>query len=256
MTKYTHKWTLKRSWLWFGTKVIAKWLEGRPSLLYVPGVHLLHGPSGSGKSLLANIMIHELLRKGGFVWCNIDEFHHPRVRVFDMNKVFKDGEQKMRLNKFLTIDGKKEKCVAVIIDELNQKFNRRMNKSTVYNEQFVPLISFIVTHRHQIADRVYLLGQSLLLQDGQIQSIIKMRHDVRSKKGWHYWFWRENLEFVFAPKKIKVTHYNNIDIDNLGNVIWWKIKQKTTIKVMHDDLTSFNTHAFEELFDHLPPYIG
>jgi len=254
--KYTHKWTLNRSRFVFGVNAFAKFLKGHGDLLYSTGVHFIHGAGGSGKSLLMNIILNELLKNGGFVWCSLDEFDHDRVRYFDVNSMFKDGKQQFRLNKFLTINGKTEKCVALIVEELNYQFNRRLNKTADYNNTFIPFMSYLVTSRHRLTDRVYMIGQSLLLQDGQIPTIVKVRHDVRSKKGWWYQFWREDLKMIFAPKQLKVTHYVNNGCSPDGNVTWAKIKKPSKIDVTYRDLTTYRTHAMEFDDDGLPKYIN
>jgi len=257
--KYKHKLTFDRSRFLFVLKVIARWFRVKPGLIYSPGVHLITGASGSGKTLLMNIIIHSILKKDGFVWANMDEFAHQRVLTFDIDKLFQDGEQKYRLPKrayFIKPYDSYTYCKAVVIDELNARFNRRMNRQTDYNDVFVPMIKFTVTHRHQIADRLYFIGQSLLLQDGQIQAILKVRHDVKASKRWRYYFFREQKKMLYLPKKLIITNHVNSGVDPNGNIIWIQQKIVTKIKVIPSDFETYDTHAFEKLFDHLPEYKG
>lgn len=255
--RYKKKWSIDRSRILFALKVIWKWLKGKPGLLYAPGVHLITGSSGSGKTLLMNILLENILKKDGFAWANMEEFSHPRVAVFDIDKLFQDGEQKYKLARkkyFIPPYDAYTFCKAVVIDELNARFNRRMNRQADYNDVFVPLIKFTVTHRHQIADRLYFIGQSLLLQDGQIQSVLKVRHDVRSSKRWRYYFFREQKKMLYLPKKLVVSHYINSGVDDVGNIIWIKSRYDSKIKVDPHSFETYDTHAFAKLFDQLPDY--
>ena len=267
--KYSVKWRIGRSRILFALKVIWRWLQGKPGLLYSPGVHMITGPSGSGKTLIMNIVLLNILRLSGFAWANMDEFKNDHVKVFDIDELFKDGKQQFRLDKKMWFShwvddlehpgnkkdiGKYEFCKAVVIDELNARFNRRMNRQTDYNDVFVPMIKFTVTHRHQIADRLYFIGQSLLLQDGQIQAILKVRHDIRSSKRWRYYFFREKGKMLYLPKKIIVEHYMNTGVDQLGNIIWTKARYKSKIKVKPKYFESYDHQAFDKLFDGLPIY--
>ncbi len=254
MKKYSTKLRPKNSRILFILKVIWRWLHGKPGVLYAPGWHLLTGFTGGGKTTLMNIIQRKLLSVSGFGWSNIDEFKTDKIRVFDIKKMFSGGEQKYRLEKWIIKDSQIQRCKLVIIDELNREFNRRMNKSTVYNNVFVPMIAWIVTIRHQLCDRGYLIGQSVLLQDGQISAVVQYRHDIHPSKRWQYYFFREKNLMIYAPKWLKVTHFKNGGPDNSGNVIWIQMKTKSKIRVRPLDLESFNTYAFAEMFSKLPLY--
>jgi hypothetical protein len=229
---------------------------------------MINGPSGSGKTTIMTIVLERILSGSGFAWANMDEFYNDHVKTFDLDELFKDGMQQYRLDKKVwfhkwdrskdpAIDnGKYEFCKAVVIDELNARFNRRMNRQTDYNDVFVPLIKFTVTHRHQIADRLYFIGQSLLLQDGQIQAVLKYRHEIRSSKRWRYYFFREKKLMLYLPKKIIVENFTNAGIDNVGNIIWIKNRTIQKIKVDPRIFERFDTKAFDKLFDGLPMYSG
>jgi len=255
--KYTKKWTPGRSRILFIIKVIIRWFNGSPGILYTPGIHLIDGPAGSGKTLLGSIIIHNITdHSNRFVWTNMDEFKTPKAKTFDIDKLFSDGHQNFRLNKWMEIDEKKCRVWGLFIDEINAKFNRRMNRQKDYNDVFVPLVAMMVTHRHQLCDHVYLMGQSLLLQDSQLQAIVKVRHTVSCSKRWRYWWFREKSIMLYLPKWLKIYHFLNIGVDNQGNVIWEPVKKVTKIKVTPADIEGFDTHAFEKLTDGLPQYLG
>ena len=231
MNKYTKKWTLNRSRIHFAFRVVGKWFTAKSSLLTAGGVHYIDSSSGGGKTLLMNYILRNLLVKGGFFWTNIDEFNHPRVLTFDINRLFKDGEMKFRLNRTAEFTNSKgdpivHYCKGVIYDELNGFFNRRNNRQSDYNSRFVPLVKNTVIHRHLGLPRIYFIGQSLMLQDTQIQQILKYRHYVQAKFRWRYYFWRQELRLVFAPYKLKIDHFKKMGIDEQGNAIFKKLKSE------------------------------
>ena len=128
-----------------------------------------------------------------FFLSNIKEF--DGVKTFNLEDIFSNGEQ---IRSFPTVDEKGRKLYAVIFDEINLQFNRRMNKSSDYNNLFIGLIEFLVSHRHQDVPRVYFIGQKLELQDGQLQSLFKYQHDIIRTKRWPaYWYYKEHEKVVF-----------------------------------------------------------
>lgn len=261
LPKYPTKWSILRSRFIFILKVIVLWFRGSGGSLFGVGVHYIDAPTGEGKSLLMNILRLTLLNKGGFGWTNIDEFKNSYqwgekwvsanapMKTFDLEKLFSDGKQNYKLPKY--IDGMR--CKLIVFEELNALFNRRSNRQKVYNDIFVPLLKFILTHRHRLCDRVYLVGQSLLMQDTQFQQIVKYRHNVRASKRWRYWFFREQGITILLPKKLIIETMKKLNTDANGNPIWSK-PQKIRIKVKPYHFLSYDTHAFARLDDELPEY--
>lgn len=265
LKKYPSKWTLKKSRIVFIFKAIWLWLKGGGGIFYGVGIHYIDGVTGGGKTLLMNIIRQKLLKKGGFGWTNIDEFLNSfkygndwksvnaYMKPFDLEKLFNDGKQIYRLPKQIEKDGKKLNCKLLVLDELNANFNRRNNKSKDYNDIFIPLLKMLLTHRHRLCDRVYLLGQSMMLQDTGFQQILKYRHFVKPSKRWFYWFYREQNKMLLLPKKLIVESMIKTGIEPNGNAIWSKIK-KTKIKLNPVDFLTYDTHAFAKLDDGLPQY--
>jgi hypothetical protein len=222
------------------------------------GIHYIDSSSGGGKTLLMNYIATSLLSKGGFFWANIDEFRHKRVLSFDMEKLYSSGEVKCKLPYKMPFATKNGEFVdhysrGIIYDEINSRFNRRQNRQRDYNDVFIPLIRDTVLHRHKQHPRVYFIGQSALLQDTQIISLLKYRHYVNATFRWRYFFFRNEYKMVFAPVKLKVVHYKKISIDEKGDAIWKKIG-KSKIKIDPSLLESYDTYAFAKLFDDLPDY--
>lgn len=250
--KYPYPWTPKRSRIVFLFKILGKVMQGSPSVFFADGGHFIDGPTGAGKTAMMNYLLEIMLGKDGFAWCNIDEFKYKHVRSFDLYDLFKDGKQQYRLD---NIDDEGRKCRALVLDEINSEFNRRQNHQREYNDIFVPLIKMLVTLRNASnIPKFYLIGQSVLLQDSQLQEVIKYRHYIQSKKGWGYWFWRNELKVIKVPKKIKVQDFVKVGTDEKGNAVWKRMTGKHIVKIPPWTLETFDTHAFGKLIEDLPLY--
>ena len=226
-------------WLW----LIIKGLFAKGSIYHNNGAHLISGYPGSGKTLLMNQIKNEIDNDKYFMLSNIKEF--DGVKTFNINDIFANGEQ---IRSFPTTDEKGRKLYGVIFDEINLQFNRRMNKNTEYNNLFVGLIEFLVSHRHQDVPRVYFIGQKLELQDGQLQSLFKYQHDiVRTRRTPAYWYYKQNKQnkVVYIPKKIDVVNrVKSIDDDFIELNI-------QRIKIQRDSLLTYNTKALGEQYEQL-----
>jgi len=250
--KYIVKWSLKRSRIAFLFRIIKKSMGGHYSILYSEGGHYIDGPMGAGKTLLMNIILENMLSTGGFAWQNVNEFFYKPVKTFDLDLLFSDGKPLYKLD---NVDEKGRRCKALILDEINATFNRRQNHQKAYNDLFVPLVKMLVTLRNAMSiPRFYLIGQSLLIQDTQLQEVIKYRHFVKCKKRWRYWFFRNQLKVEKVPYKLKIEDFIKVGTDQAGKAIWQKLKGKHIIKVPCWVFNTFNTHAFSELFANLPNY--
>lgn len=250
--KYTKKWVLSRSRFLFLFKIlILKLRSNKKNVLFSQGVHFITAPSGSGKTLLSNYILRELtLNKNAFMWVNIDQYEKKITEHFIINDIFNNGSQSYKLP---LQNEKKQYSKGVIIDEINLHFNRRENKKKDYNDIFIPLMSFLVTHRHQNQDRIYLLGQNRNLQDTQIQSVLKYQHRVFCSKKYKYFYFRERKKMVYAPIKLKVITFLNVGQNNVGDTEWQEIKTDK-IKVTIELLETYNTHGFAEFVKDLPDY--
>lgn len=193
-------------WIIYRVKIIILWfkhLGNNP--LYAPGVHLLDAPSGTGKTLLANIIIQNSTPKNGFWYSNIDQFEEDKQQVFTPYDMFESGKQIAKLPVYVN----NKWAQGIIFDELNLNFNRRMNKTTDYNNLFVGLMEFVVSHRHQRMNRLYFLSQDLSFNDKQIQNAFKYHHVIYSKKRYNYRIYKDsdNIKLQRTPKKLLVDHY-------------------------------------------------
>jgi len=226
-------------WLW----LIIKGLFAKGSIYHNNGAHLISGYPGSGKTLLMNQIKNEIDSEKYFMLANIKEF--DGVKTFKLEEIFSNGEQ---IRSFPTTDEKGRKLYAVIFDEINLQFNRRMNKSTDYNNLFIGLIEFLVSHRHQDVPRVYFIGQKLELQDGQLQSLFKYQHDIVRTRRWPaYWYYKQNKKnkVIYIPRKIDVVNrVKSID----DEFIELNIQR---IKIQRESLLTYNTKALGEQYGQL-----
>lgn len=247
--KYQSKWTFKKSRTVFILKIIKRIVDGKGNVLFAPGTHFIGAPSGGGKTLLSNFIIRTLTERfGGFFWVNKDQYDTKITKPFDMLKLFQNGEQKFKLS---TKDKYNRYSLGIVYDEFNASYNRRMNRTTEYNETFVPLIKSVVTHRHQGHKRIYILGQ--MRQDTQLTEIIQFKHTVFNSKRYSYYYFREKNQFISVPKYLTVFSEIKIGETQTGDPIYKNIgKQK--IKITIELLETYDTHAFASMFDNLPEY--
>ena len=191
--------------------------------IYNTGIHFIEGLSGSGKTLLANYIIQETTNNidNCFFYSNINQFKSNSVKTIDFFSLFEDGKVVKKLPAYWN----NKYCYALIVDELNANFNRRLNNRKEYNDIFIGLMQFAVLHRHQKIPRIYFLGQSLDLQDRQVQSIFKYKHEVKSVKRYSFAKYQDTNDVVRLPKRIVIEHSIKSDlIDAKGNNIFIPFK--------------------------------
>ncbi len=209
------------------------------------GSYLITGYPGAGKGVLASHLIQKVDPKKYFFYSNIDEFKCDNVYVFNIDELFQEGKQKF---KFSTKDKQGRRLYAVIFDEINLNFNRRINQRKDYVDKFLGLMEFCTTHRHQHVPRVWFLGQKMELQDTQLQSIFKYWADiVGSKKNAPFWIYQKSGLIQFVPKKLKIL----LHIKGQKNdfVI---ISKPIKVKIMRQDLENYDDKALSAEYDKLP----
>lgn len=215
------------------------------SLLYANGSHIITAYPGGGKSLLGSHIINSVSSEEYFFLCNMAEYPgYDNCYTFNIDDIFKDGEQ---VKSFPTVDYKGRKLYAIIFDEINLSFNRRMNRKAEYNDVFVGLVEFIVTHRHQDVPRIYFLGQKLELQDTQLQSLFKYQHDIYRCRRWaRYKPYNLGDPLIWYPVKLKMTdRVKGLD-DQFTDA------GKTKIKISLDTCKKYNTKYLGKTYQSKP----
>lgn len=206
------------------------------------GTHFISGYPGAGKTLVMNHIIQETDQEKYFFLSNIKEF--DGVKTFDINTIFKDNTQ---VRQFPLLDNKGRQLYGIIFDEINLTFNKRLNRKSDYNDIFIGLIEFLVSHRHQGVPRVYFIGQKLELQDTQLVSLFKYQHDIIRTKRWPaFWYFKKYNQINYIPRKLTIVNrVKSIDDQFLE-------LNAEKIKISQNDLESYNTKALANLYENLP----
>lgn len=221
-----------------------KRLFNRESIYHARGTHLISGYMGSGKTLLMAELINSVDSSKYFWISNINEFKQDNVYNIDVWSMFDNNTQ---VKRYPLVDGKGRKLYGIIFDEINLKFNKRLNKGKMYNNQFVGLVELIISSRHQGINRLYFIGQKLDLQDNQLQSLFKYHHNIIAKKSHgNYELYKAKNKILFTPKTLLVDNQIKGDNDNYYRYSLDKvnINDKTAL--------TYNTYGLAENYNDLP----
>ena len=224
-------------WLYL---IIKNWLV-KPDILHEPGSHIITAYPGGGKTLLMSHIISEVDSDKYFFLSNLGEFAgHDNVYTFKIEDIFKDNEQALSFPRY---DKRGRKLYGVIFDEINLTFNKRLNKRADYNDIFIGLIEFLVSHRHQDVPRVYFLGQKLELQDTQLQSLFKIQHDIiKCKKFPKYRPYNKTGKLIYYPVKLKIINRRKATDDTFMDISKYKVK------IVEADYNSYDTQFLGKLY--------
>lgn len=225
-------------------------------IYHAKGTHIITGYMGKGKTLLMNCLINSVDPNKYFFISNIKEFNQENVYTFDLKDLFSETKQNFSIP---TTDEYGRKLYGVILDEINLNFNRRLNKTKEYNNQFIGLVEFLVSSRHQNVDRVYFIGQKMELQDSQLQSLFYYWHDCRAcRKIPSFNIFKKSEKVVYRPYKIIIKNYRKTDNDEylplpsktflFGLIKFYRFKYKVKL----DDIYTYNTTALGDFYSSLP----
>lgn len=227
-----YNWLIIRTWLWY------IFYGGENEPLDVEGVHYIVSPPGGGKSTLAKQKMDEHMSRTGKTSYVTTKMEMPKVdatngkkyvyhRWIDIKKYYKDGKKVMQYNTKLHN--------MMVIDEFHVLNNNRLNKTTKYNDFFIPFINDLVLIRHIKFRKVYLLSQ-VPSNDIQLMSILVRYHEVKLKKGVNYWRWIKTGKFEILPLKWRIKTYTIEPLTNKKHLIriWSK-------KVDMNSLDDFET---------------
>lgn len=208
-------------------------------IMFRKGSHIITGLPGMGKTLLMNWVINNIDPNKYFLLSNIKEFEG--VKQFKILDIFQNNQQ---IRRFPTKDENGRKLWGVVFDEINLNFNKRLNRKSEYNDVFIGLIEFLVSHRHQGINRIYFIGQKLELQDTQLQSLFKYQHNiVRKKERFKYWFYLYSDYNMPIPIKLYVDHYAKTITENGDGYILLGLEK---YKINPVNLLSYDTKALSK----------
>lgn len=228
-------------------KYVFYWIKDlfnkKNSCLYNYGTHLISGFPGAGKTLLSNYIINTVEREKYFFYTTKEQYAGDNIYYLPLEKLFNEKQQKYSIP---VIDDKGRHLYGVIMDEINLHFNKRNNRTTEYNDQFIGLVEFIVSHRHQNIKRIYFLGQKLELQDTQLQSLFMYHHFIKKKKIKRpYQLFKESGYIKIVPKKLIVENFNRNELNEYVSIG----KEKIKINRLH--LETYNTSFLNEYYKEL-----
>lgn len=227
--------------------VIYRWIIGKTQPIFRTGTHLITGYPGAGKTLLANYVINNVDSSKYFFISNKDQFIADNVYNVDIWDLFDNNEQILKLP---IKDKHGRKLYGLIIDEVNLKFNRRLNRGRDYNNLFIGLMELLITRRHQGIPRVYFIGQKLELQDTQLISMVKYQHNIAfNKTKYYYKMYKLDDRVMPAPKKLFIEEFQKELNDEL---VYQGISK---VKINYQILSSYNTFGLSKDYINLKDVI-
>lgn len=227
-------------WLFYFLKYLMT-----PNILK-PGIAAICGDTGGGKTLLAHILSRHFDTKGRKVYANSS--FNKIVHYIKIEDYFNNFEILKPLSNGI-----------VIFDEIQQDFNKRMNRKNDYNKVFIPLVEWLQTHRHEGISHVYFLTQSWDNLDVQLQRLTHRVNFVYSKHNADLLTWLKSPKIrpIIRPKKINyftrrrdeleikdIDRYIKKKAGRRGKLNYKRIKP-SKVTVTLNDLITYNTFAFK-----------
>ena len=223
----------------------------KDSLIYdKPGIHIIFGVPGSGKSSLSYELIERIRQETKLKPSYINypfekkrlsedqEYYFKYHQVYDFSDFFSYNIMKKRPNHLI--------FGAMVIDEAHSVFNPRNNKTTEYNDVFGPFIDFAVKVRQHIG-HIFMLTQ-MGRMDIQIMMLATTITEVDIDIGFDYPDWlKETGLFRFKPLGWTIKSYQ---IDSFGNIEQKKFK-KFYVKNKYANFDYFDSFATRNDYNHV-----
>lgn len=222
----------------------------KPLIFDKPGLHIIFGVPGSGKSSLAFELI-ERIRTGTKMKPSYINYPFEKTRlsedqtyyfkyhqVYDVREFFNNNiVQKVFNHKMFG---------SVVIDEAHSVFQPRNNRKSEYNESFLPLIEYTTKIRQYIGHMFALTQMGKM--DIQFMMLATTLCEVEIDIGFNYPDWLlKDGRFRFKPLGWRIKQYK---IDNFGNFNHKPIN-KFYIKNKFGDLDYFDTYATRNDYSHV-----
>lgn len=228
-------------WLWIGGWLasIKRGYDNDP--FKKPGIYVVTGEPGSGKSSLAMEIMNRTLRrtgKGSYINTAIEVprvddktfrlyLHHPRFEITDF---FNNGEIVAYPNHY--------QFAGLHIDEAHMVWQYRVNQSEDYMKTFKPFMEYAVGVRHYIG-HIFLYTQMDKV-DTQLMSLgAKNFVEVQVKKGFNYDRWLDNGKFETTILGWDLTFY---DMVSNGSGGWTRSNKYSVFLPRTFDLAYFDTY--------------
>lgn len=213
------------------------------ALIFKPGVHLIVAKVGGGKSLASFILAEIYLEETGLGSYFTSPVEKPQVtkdgewlyvhhRVINLNNYYQKGK---KIKDFNT-----KKHHVIFKDERYLDYPPRNNKSTIYNDRFIPEHLDELIMRHKGMTHIYKFSQHPKLDSVEMEALTYM-HEVETKKDIPIRRWLDTGKFDYIPIKLKFTTYALVYDFSKG------IKRKKVgscnIRIPYELLERFDTHA-------------
>lgn len=227
-------------WAWIGGWLASIKANYIPNPFAKPGVYIITGEPGSGKSSLAMEIMYRMListGKGSYINTAIEVprvdpktyrkyLHHPRFEITDF---FDDFKIKAYPNHY--------QFASMHIDEAHQVWQYRQNQSDDYMKTFKGFMEYAVGVRQYIG-HIFMYTQMSKV-DTQVMSLGAENFlEVKVKKGFNYNLWLENGKFEMTILGWDLMFY--IMVGN-GSGGWTRHDKYTTFLERSFDLNYFDT---------------
>jgi|GEM_PF-2165724 len=237
-------------WIWIIAWMISKLKENKPFLFDKPGVHIVIGPPGCGKSSFVFMLmerIYMLFHKTCYINAANEKprlsedglYKYLRYILYEFTQFWANRR---------TLETPNHKIAeALVIEEGHRILNYRENGTTEYNDKFIPFIKYAVLVRKYIK-RIFFITQMGKV-DTQLMSLAQTIVQPRIDIGFDYQDWMvETGAFRFTILGFYVDIFS---LDANGE----KSQKPTSsiyIKNEWADFDYFDTMAMNDAYDHIP----